>query len=146
MSVKVTDVSPEAANNIHQQVREIGGDNYITKEFDDRCSGNDPLVLGATYEGEDAGYIVGYDRHQDGSYYLWMFDVIEEYRGKDVGQSLADAFEERVNDRGYDAVTVKTQPSDEYARMRKFLDERGYEVVNREPGRTDDEIWYEKSF
>ncbi len=131
MAVTVEPASVDAAQRVHARIPEFDegrlDDKYADKAVDDR----DPLVLVADREGTAAGYLVAYDRHGDGSYYVWMAGVVPDHRREGVMTALFRRTEDVAADRGYDAVTCKTRNA--RRGMRQFLVVHGYDVCEFEP-------------
>jgi hypothetical protein len=77
--LEITDISTIVP--IHSQILEFDT-NWTSKTFTDRFSGKDPVLLIAqnVQTKENAGYMVGYDRYNDGSYYCWMTGVVPNHR------------------------------------------------------------------
>ena len=89
------------------------------------------LLLVATVSDQPAGFKVGYDRFQDGSYYSWLGGVLPEFRGQGVALQLLQHQEDWVREAGFKGIYVKTR--NRFVGMRILLARNGYEVVGFNP-------------
>jgi len=104
---------------------EVGADER--RELVRRLTGDDAVLLVAECDGQTAGFLAGYDRFEDGSWYCWLGGVLPEFRQRGVAQALMRAGEERVRAMGYPSIYVKTR--NKFVAMRILLTREGYQVV-----------------
>ena len=84
-------------------------DPYSQEYFAERLKNTDNLVIAAYVCGNLAGYLIGYDRFHDGSFYCWMTGVNPAFRRKGVLTALMDYQEEWAGKRGYTKIKIKTR-------------------------------------
>ncbi|TRX55959.1 GNAT family N-acetyltransferase [Fulvivirga sp. M361] len=94
--------------NLSLQVPEFKN-SYPEEEYITRLKSKKSLVLVASYNGKPAGFKVGYDKDEDGSFYSWMGAVIPSFRKLGVAQKLADYQENWAIKNGYDRIRLKTR-------------------------------------
>jgi predicted GNAT superfamily acetyltransferase len=114
------------------------------EDFEKRFKGNYHLILIAYWNSEKAGFKVGYNRYQDGSFYSWLGAVIPKFRRRRIAGSLAEAQEKWAQTNGYISIKVKTR--NKFSAMLQFLINSGFRVVDIEkkadPG--ENRILFEK--
>ena len=117
---------------------------YKIEEYKKRCAGK-YLALIAEIDNQSVGFKIGYDRHNDGSFYGWMGGVLPKFRRMGVAYSLANFQEEWVAENGFSSIILKTrQKHDE---MIAFSFNRGF-IITEETQITPAEetrIWMKKS-
>ena len=117
---------------------------YKIEEYKKRCAGK-YLALIAEIDNQSVGFKIGYDRHNDGSFYGWMGGVLPKFRRMGVAYSLANFQEEWVAENGFSSIILKTrQKHDE---MIVFSFNRGF-IITEETQITPAEetrIWMKKS-
>ncbi|MFC1697717.1 GNAT family N-acetyltransferase [Nanoarchaeota archaeon] len=106
INIQVIDL--EKAIELHNKIPEFN-DNYIEKNFENKCIGNDPLILKLEVYGFKAGYLIGYDHFKDGSYYLWMGGILPEFRKIGHMKRLINYSSEWAKKEGYDRIRIKTR-------------------------------------
>ncbi|MDY6769962.1 MAG: GNAT family N-acetyltransferase [Candidatus Nanohaloarchaea archaeon] len=131
MTVEVRETSFEEADAVHQHIPEFGDDHLQQNHAEKGVPGADPTYLVASHDGEPAGYLIAYDKFQDGSYYVWMAGVRPDHRRNGVMSALVSDVLDIARDRGYDSVKIKTR--NERRGMRHFLIDHGFDVCGFEP-------------
>ena len=117
---------------------------YKIEEYKKRCAGK-YLALIAEIDNQSVGFKIGYDRHNDGSFYSWMGGVLPKFRRMGVAYSLANFQEKWVAENGFSSIILKTrQKHDE---MIAFSLNRGFIITEETQIILDEEtrIWMEKS-
>lgn len=107
-AVLVKEVPIEEAVKVNATIVEFG-EAYSKEYFENRYKGKEPLILGAYLEEKPAGYIVGYDKYEDGSFYCWMAGVNPQFRRKGVLKSLMNYQEQWARNHGYISLKIKTR-------------------------------------
>ena len=117
---------------------------YDISEFRRRLEGVPHLILIAEVAGRLAGFKVGYEREQDGSFYSWMGGVLPVFREQGIATLLADQQEAWARDRGYWAVRFITRNRFRY--MLNFALSRDFDIIAVEVAeqKFDYRIWLEK--
>lgn len=85
------------------------GTAYPKSYYEDRYGDSEHLIIVGYAQGKPAGYIVGYDRDNDGSFYCWMAGVNPAYIGKGVLKALMAYLETWASERGYAKVRITTR-------------------------------------
>ncbi len=119
-------------------------DPYPVSEYQQRCSRAVHLSLIAEIEHQPAGFKIGYDRFNDGSFYSWMGGVLPKYRNQGVAEALADYQENWAKQRGFSSIKLKTRKK--HNRMFNLSLKRGFSIIKEEPAENPMEtrIWLEK--
>ena len=74
-----------------------------------RLLAKDAIILIA-FDGEDStGYMCGYDRYKDGSFYVWMCGVKTAHRKKGVLYLMMESMLKRVREAGFQKAKIKTR-------------------------------------
>ena len=127
ISFKIKDKDWDALAQIHAQIPEFMSANGTYSEaahFEKRCAGQEAFAV-AAYDGEHpAGYLIAYDRYNDGSLYCWMAGVLPAYRRAGALSALMTALEDYARARGHNAIRIKTR-NDKTAMLR-WLVANGY--------------------
>jgi len=117
---------------------------YPLTEYKMRCSQVAHLSLIADFEKQPAGFKIGYDRFNDGSFYSWMGGVRVEYRRNGIAKDLADNQENWAKENGYKSIKLKTRKK--HHAMIAFLLDQGYSITSEEPKENplETRIWMDK--
>lgn len=127
MDVKIERGSMDEALSVERQIPEFEKP-YDKKEYEQRLTGSNPLILVARVNDALAGYKVGYDRYRDGSFYSWVGGVLPEFRGLKLANRMADEQEEWAAAQGYNRIILKTKPK--FENMLAFAQKRGFVLIN----------------
>lgn len=93
---------------VHNLVPEFG-ETCEKSYFEDRCKDTKNLIIVAYMLTEPVGYLVGYDRYKDWSFYCWMAWVIPEYRKNWILTNLMEYQSERAKENWYNKIRIKTR-------------------------------------
>lgn len=107
---------------------------YPVSEYDKRLKDRDPVVLVAIKDDVEAGFKVGYNRYNDGSFYSWMGGVLPAYRRNNIASVLNIKMEQIATSKGYKSLKVKTL--NKHQDMLFFLLKKGYHIIGYEEGET----------
>lgn len=119
---------------------------YTKDYFEQRYKDKDKLVLVAYIDENAAGYIIAYDRFQDGSLYCWMAGVNPRFRRKGILRALMDYQDTWAKGKGYDKIRIKTRNN--RRQMLAYLVKTGFfftEVIQY-PDIKDNRILLKKTF
>jgi ribosomal protein S18 acetylase RimI-like enzyme len=105
ITVKETDF--DCAACVHSLIPEF--DAKTKADFEKKTGGAKKLILVAEIEGEKAGYLVGYDRFRDGSFYVWMAGVVPAFRKNGVMTALMNHVEKWAKKNGFRKLKIKTR-------------------------------------
>lgn len=107
------------------------------EDFITRFADRKHQLLVAYLNGEKAGFKVGYDRYQDGSFYSWLGAVLPEFRRKHIARKLAYEQEVWAKEEGFNRVIIKTK--NKFSAMLIFLLKSGFKITKLElANNTDD--------
>ena len=126
-SFEIKEEGWDALAAIHAQIPEFAaadGSFSNAAHFETRCTGHDYYAITARDGGAAAGYLIAYDRYNDGSFYCWMAGVIPAYRRAGALRALMTALEGHARARGHTTLRIKTR-NDKTAMLR-WLVANGY--------------------
>ena len=104
------EVSIDEAFKVHVQIPEFKNDLKYTKEYSqEHCKGKDTLIIVAYLHNSPIGYLVAYDKFDDGSFYCWMTGVLPDYRKRGVFKAMMSYLEEIAKQKGYFTIKIKTR-------------------------------------
>ena len=103
------------------------------------------LVIVAYVGGQPAGYIVGYDKFKDGSFYCWMAGVNPKFRRMGVMKALMSYQEKWAKKNGYNKIKIKTRNN--RREMLSYLIKYGFYIIGltKYPDVKDNKILFERS-
>lgn len=104
---------------------------YTIETFRERTEGKKVLAIIAFIDGEAAGYVVGYDRDGDGSFYCWMAGVDPNHRRKGILSALMDYQREWAKKQGFKVLKIKTRNN--RREMLGFLVKSGFHFMEVTP-------------
>jgi len=131
--IEVKEVPIDEAVKVCQTVDEF--DTQYEKEyFESRYAGKEHLIIVGYLDGKAVGFIVGYNRDNDGSFYCWMAGTNPIYRRRGVLTTLMEYEEKWAKNKGYTKIRIKTRNNKR--EMLSSLVSKGFlflEVEAREP-------------
>ncbi|MBW3019088.1 GNAT family N-acetyltransferase [Candidatus Woesearchaeota archaeon] len=131
MPSSIKEISLEAAAEISSKVPEFP--NYSKEWFQNRIGKEEPFIIGAYINDKAAGYLVGFDKYHDGSFYVDMVGVIPEYRKKGVLTALMNYQYNWAKENGFNKIKIITRNN--RREMIMFLAKEGYmftEIIPKE--------------
>ena len=142
-NIVIKEASLEEVVLVNATITEFGGP-YEKFYFESRLKGKPHLALGAYIGGKAVGYMVAYDRDNDGSFYCWMAGVSPEHRRKGIIGQLMASLEQWTNANGYSWITIKTRNA--RREMLAYLVKAGFNftAVEERPATRDNRILLEK--
>lgn len=126
----VKEVSIEEAVKVNRNVIEFDGKDTTKEDFEKRYVGKDNLIIVAYYKNIPIGYIIGYDRDNDGSFYCWMAGVDNNYRRLGALTSLMNYQMNWAKKKGYNKLKIRTRNN--RREMLSFLVKNGFNFVSVE--------------
>lgn len=141
--VEIKETSIDEVVEVNKTIVEF--DPHSRRYFEDRYRGKVTLITVAYVDGQPAGYLVGYDRFDDGSFYCWMVGVNPVFRKRGVLKALMNYQETWVRKRGYTKIRIKTRNS--LREMLAYLVKYGFYLVEviQYPSIEDNRILLEKN-
>ena len=143
IKIKIKEVSIEEVIMVNATIAEFGSP-YQKDHFEERYKDREKLIIVAYIDDKLAGYIVGYDKFNDGSFYCWMVGVNPNFRSKGVLKTLMDYEDKWAKEKGYNKIKIKTRNN--RREMLSYLVKYGFlftEVMQR-PNIKDNRILLEK--
>ena len=126
----VKEVSIEEAVKVNRNVIEFDGKDTTKEDFEKRYVGKDNLIIVAYYKNIPIGYIIGYDRDNDGSFYCWMAGVDNNYRRLGALTALMNYQMNWAKNKGYNKLRIRTRNN--RREMLSFLVKNGFNFVSVE--------------
>jgi len=117
---------------------------YKMEEYSKRLNSVPHLILTAVLEENPVGFMIGYNRFSDGSFYNWIGGVLCIYRQKGLASKLVDYQEDWAKTNGFHSIKLKTRRKHEA--MISFSLNRGYSIIDAEskPDLRETRLWMEK--
>ena len=129
-NIIVKEVSIEEAVKVNRNVIEFDGKDTTKEDFEKRYVGKDNLIIVAYYKNIPIGYIIGYDRDNDGSFYCWMGGVDNNYRRLGALTTLMNYQMNWAKNKGYNKLKIRTRNN--RREMLGFLVKNGFNFVSVE--------------
>ena len=129
-NIIVKEVPIDEAVKVNRNVIEFDGKDTKAEDFERRYQDKDKLIIVAYYENVPIGYIIGYDRDNDGSFYCWMAGVDNNYRRLGALTSLMNYQMDWAKKKGYNKLKIRTRNN--RREMLSFLVKNGFNFVSVE--------------
>lgn len=108
--IEIKEVEIEEVLKVHKNVLEFGELKPKKENFENRYNNREKLIIAAYYEQKPIGYMVAYDKFEDGeSIYCWMVGVHINYRRKGTLKLLMEYFIKWAKQKGYSKIKIKTR-------------------------------------
>ncbi|MBT3500970.1 MAG: GNAT family N-acetyltransferase [Candidatus Marinimicrobia bacterium] len=142
MEIKIRAGSFQECVELSKQIPEFDSP-YGVEEYQNRCI-DDYQILIAELNKEIAGFKVGYNRFDDGSFYGWMSGVLPEFRHKSIATELANFQEDWAIKNGYKSIKLKTRKK--HKTMIIFSLNRGFIITEtiEKQNEKESRIWMQK--
>ena len=129
-NIVVREVPIDEAVKVNRNVIEFDGKDTKAEDFERRYQDKDKLIIVAYYENVPIGYIIGYDRDNDGSFYCWMAGVDNNYRRLGALTSLMNYQMNWAKKKGYNKLKIRTRNN--RREMLSFLVKNDFNFVSVE--------------
>jgi ribosomal protein S18 acetylase RimI-like enzyme len=106
--ITIKEASIEDVVSVNSTITEFGKP-YKKEYFEEKCTKKDNLIIVAYINNNSVGYIVWYNRDNDGSFYCWMAGVDPKYRQLGVLKKLMNYGFKRAQNKGYKKIKIKTR-------------------------------------
>lgn len=117
--IEIKEVNIDEVLEVHINIPEFVETKPNKQYFEERYKGKENIILCAYKDNIAIGYIIGYDKFSDESFYCWMAGVIPEYRKLGTLTKLMKYLTEWSRDNGYNKIKIKTR--NDKRDMLKFL-------------------------
>lgn len=142
-TILVKETSIEEAEKVHATIPEFDP-GYLQKFLRKKYNETKHLILVARINQDAAGYLIAYDRFNDGSIYCWCFGVKPKYRKKGVLTKLMQELEKWSRKNKFTAIKAKTE--NRFKAALSYYIENNYQVIglDKKEKIEHSEIWMEK--
>ena len=142
-NITIKEVPIEEAVKVNATIVEFDAP-YQKDYFEDRYKDKDKLIIVAYVDDQPAGYIVGYNKFEDGSFYCWMAGVNPKFRKLGLLKTMMDYEDKWAKEKGYNKIRIKTRNN--RREMLAYLVKYGFffTEVNQHPNIDDNRILLEK--
>ena len=142
--ITVKEEKLEIALEVHSHIPEFVETKSDKIYFEDRYKGKKKIILCAYQEEIPVGYLIAYDKYEDGSFYCWMAGVIPKYRKNGALTALMEHLFQHAKENGYTKIKIRTRNN--RRKMLHFLVKNGFDFtkVERKERRQENRINLEK--
>lgn len=130
--MKAREATIDDVVEVNSQIKEFldNGKPYKKEFFENRLSGRINLKLVTIDQSGKIGYLVAYDRYNDGSFYCWMVGVPERYRRQGVLKGLMQYLDVWAKRNGYKNIRIRTRAKRK--EMLSYLAQSGFRILSKE--------------
>lgn len=108
--IEIKEVDIKEAIKVHKNIKEFNETKPEKEYFENRYKDREKLIIVAYYNNVPAGYIIGYDKFQDGkNFYCWMAGVDSKFRKLGILTKLMQYQENWAKQKGYSILKIKTR-------------------------------------
>lgn len=142
-NIVVKEDSIEVAVKVNATITEFDKP-YNKAYFEDRYKNSAKLILVAYVDNQPAGYMVSYDKNNDGSFYCWMTGVDPLFRRLGLLNLMMQYLFDWAKNKSYSKITLKTRNN--RREMLSYLVKSGFYFaeVQSQPSIEDNRILLEK--
>ena len=107
--IEIKEVDIKEAIKVHKNIKEFNETKPEKEYFENRYRDREKLIIVAYYNNVPAGYIIGYDKFQDGkNFYCWMAGVDSKFRKLGILTKMMQYQENWAKQKGYSILKIKT--------------------------------------
>jgi ribosomal protein S18 acetylase RimI-like enzyme len=128
--IVIKEDSIEAVVKVNSTITEFD-EPYDKVYFENRCKNAVKLILVAYVDNKPAGYMVSYDRNNDGSFYCWMTGVNPLFRRLGILKKMMEYLDNWAKEHGYNKIRIKTRNN--RREMLAYLIKNGFNLIEVEP-------------
>jgi len=103
-------------------------DETYPQNYEKELNGRTNLITVAYVDDKAAGYMIGYDRFKDNSFYCWMTGVSPEFRKMGILKKMMYFFTDWCKNQGYKKIKIKTRNS--RREMFAYLVKYGFNAID----------------
>lgn len=129
-SIVIKEDSIEVAVLVNSTITEFDKP-YDKSYFEERCKDKVCLILVAYVDNHPAGYMISYDRTNDGSFYCWMAGVEPPFRRLELLNKMMQYLYDWSKSHGYNRLTIKTRNN--RREMLAYLIKSGFNFTEVQP-------------
>ena len=108
--IEIKEVDIKEAIKVHKNIKEFNETKPEKEYFENRYKDREKLIIVAYYNNVPAGYIIGYDKFQDGkNFYCWMAGVDSKFRKLGILTKMMQYQEKWAKQKGYSILKIKTR-------------------------------------
>lgn len=107
--ITVAETDIETILKVHKNIIEFDDPNAPASFFLEKYQNHKHLVIAAYMNQEPIGYMIGYEKEKNGSFYAWLGGVDYRYRKMGAFTKMFEYFFSWSKKEGYQYVTVKTR-------------------------------------
>lgn len=108
--IEIKEVDIKEAIKVHKNIKEFNETKPEKEYFENRYRDREKLIIVAYYNNVPAGYIIGYDKFQDGkNFYCWMTGVDSKFRKLGILTKMMQYQENWAKQKGYSILKIKTR-------------------------------------
>lgn len=122
----IKEISLEEAVEISSKIPEFP--KYNKEWFQNRIGNEEPFIIAAYINNEAVGYLLGFDKYHDDSFYIDMGGVDPEHRTKGAFKKMFDYQLNWTENKNYKALRATTR--NKRRNMRLFLDKNGFQLID----------------
>jgi len=144
IEVKIKEGEVETALDVYLGMHEFSSF-HRKEEIEDQLKNRQSLILTAYKDEVAVGFLIGYDKYLDGSFYCWMLGVSPEFRRKGVLTQLMGYLFTWALKNNYEKITLKTRNN--RREMLAYLIKNGFNIKNMEinPAIEENKILFERN-
>ncbi len=109
MDITTIESTLDQALAVNKQIPEFDEPHFTKAYCEQKCKDKEKIILIAKIDNKPAGYLIGFDRYGDGSFYCWMTGVIPAYRKQGVLKALMHYQEQWAKKKRYTSIRLKTR-------------------------------------
>ncbi|MDP1884424.1 MAG: GNAT family N-acetyltransferase [Candidatus Moranbacteria bacterium] len=129
-SIVIKEDSIEVAVKVNATITEFDKP-YDKAYFEGHYKNAVSLILVAYVDNQPAGYMVSYDKNNDGSFYCWMAGVDPLFRRLGLLNSMMQYLNDWAKNHGYNKLTIKTRNN--RREMLSYLVKAGFNFAEVQP-------------
>lgn len=124
--IEISEVSIDQILPIYNTLPEFSPPLLTSDQIAERMTSAKKLILLARYQGQNAGFKVGYERGN--TFYSWLGGVLPAYRRKGIASALAEYQEGWARVNGFKSITFKTRNA--HRNMLLFGIRNGFQIID----------------
>lgn len=124
--IEIKEVPVEEVVKVNATIAEFG-EPYDQDYFTNKIKEKHHLIIVAYFENQPVGYLIGYDRYQDSSFYCWMAGVNPKLRRKGILKEMMNHMNDWARNKNYSKIKIKTRNN--RREMLSYLVKYGFQLI-----------------